>query len=66
MTPLRRAGLGGFNGILVTVTSWHHVISGDMMIHYGSVFRKREAYLMEICDWEGMSDDKWTTILKVL
>ena len=43
-----------------------HVILGDMMIHYGSVFRKREAYLMEICDWEGMSDDKWTSVLKVL
>ena len=36
------------------------------MIHYGSVFRKREAYLMEICNWEGMSDDKWTSVLKVL
>lgn len=62
-TALRRARLGGPNGILVTVA---HVISGDIMIHYGSVFRKREAYLMEICDWEGMSDDKWTTVLKVL
>ena len=60
------AGLGGPNGISVTVTSWYHVISGDMMIRYGSVFRKREASLMKICDWDGMSDDKWTTVLKVL
>ena len=36
------------------------------MIHHGSAFRKREARLMEICDWEGMSDDKWTAVLKVL
>ena len=35
-------------------------------MHYGSVFRKHEARLMEICGWEGMSDDKWTSVLKVL
>ena len=36
------------------------------MMRYGSVFRKCEANLMEICNWEGMSDDKWTSVLKVL
>ena len=40
--------------------------TGDAMAHLGSVFRKREAHLMDVCDWEGMSDDKWTTMLKVL
>lgn len=41
-----------------------HDCFSDAMAHLGSVFRKREAHLMDVCDWEGMSDDKWTTMLK--
>lgn len=44
----------------------YHVITGDMATQYGSVFRRREANLMKICDWQGMSDDQWTSVLKVV
>ena len=56
----------GLNDVCVIVISCHYVIAANMMMRHGSTFRKREARLMEICDWEGMSDDKWTAILKVL
>jgi len=40
-------------------------ILDEVLVQYGSVIRNREARLMEVCDWQGMSDEKWTSILKV-
>jgi len=41
------------------------VLLDEVLVQYGSVLRSREARLMEVCDWQGMSDEKWTSILKV-